>query len=77
VRTMNWNEFVAALETAFARDGYAVQRLPGGEAAASLYIALGELSPNAQRFAKANGVQLMEPPALVQLLRDLKLPARA
>jgi restriction system protein len=41
-----------------------------------LYVALGELSPNAQSFAKRNNVQLMQGPALAYLLRDAKLPAR-
>jgi len=117
VSRMGWQEFCAALEDAFARDGYVVERVQGGaadlllrregrttlvsakrwkaarhgednlqalqaaaqarDASGSLYVALGELSPNAQRFAKAHGVQLMQGPALVQLLRDLKLPAQA
>lgn len=38
------------------------------------YIALGELSANAQRFAKANGVKVLQEDGLVQLLRAL--PAR-
>ena len=29
VRAMSWNEFAAALETGFKRDGYDVSRLPG------------------------------------------------
>ena len=40
-----------------------------------LYVTLGELSANAQSFAKRNQVQLMEGPALAYLLRDAKLPA--
>jgi restriction system protein len=39
-----------------------------------LYVALGELSANAQSFAQRNRVQLMQGPALVSLLRDAKLP---
>jgi restriction system protein len=117
VGRMGWQEFSCALETAFARDGYVVERMQAGpgdlllrregrstlvsakrwkaarhgednlqalhaaakarDASGSLYVALGELSPNAQRLAKANGIQLMQGPALVQLLRDLKLPAQA
>lgn len=114
---MGWADFCRALEDAFARDGFLVERLPGGaadlllrrggrtslvaakrwkaarhgeenlqalqaataahDASHSVYVALGELSPNAQRFAKANGIEVVQGPALVQLLRDLPLPARA
>jgi restriction system protein len=38
------------------------------------YIALGELSANAQRFARANGVQVMNEEGLTQLLRAMPLP---
>lgn len=117
VGRMGWGEFCEALENAFARDGYIVERLQGGaadlllrregrttlvsakrwkaarhgednvqalhaaaqarDASASLYVALGELSPNAQRIATAHGVELVQSAGLVHLLRDLKLPAKA
>jgi restriction system protein len=38
------------------------------------YIALGELSANAQRFARANCVQVMNEEGLTQLLRAMPLP---
>lgn len=38
------------------------------------YIALGELSANAQRFARVNGMQVMQEEGLVQLLRSMPLP---
>jgi len=41
-----------------------------------IYVALGDLSANAQNFAKRNNIQLMQGPALAYLLRDAKLPAR-
>jgi restriction system protein len=41
-----------------------------------IYVTLGELSANAQSFAKRNNIQLMQGPALAYLLRDAKLPAR-
>lgn len=41
-----------------------------------LYVALGDLSNNAQAFAKSHQVQLMQGPALAFLLKDSKLPAR-
>jgi restriction system protein len=40
-----------------------------------IYVALGDLSANAQSFAKRSQVQLMQGPALANLLRDAKLPA--
>jgi restriction system protein len=40
-----------------------------------LYVTLGELSANAQAFAKRNNVQLMQGPALAYLLQHAKLPA--
>ena len=40
-----------------------------------LYVALGELSANAQSFAKRNNVKLMQGRELANLLRDAKLPA--
>lgn len=39
-----------------------------------LYVALGELSAQAQAFAKRHQVQLMQGPALAFLLKDAKLP---
>lgn len=113
VRGMSWRDFSQALEEAFTRDGFAVQRIEGAadfaitragrtalvaakrwkaarhgeEALAALhaqmrardasectYIALGQLSDNAQRFARTNGVQVMQEEGLVQLLRAMPLP---
>ncbi len=114
VRGMSWRDFSQAVEDAFTRDGFAVQRIEGAadfavtrsgrtalvaarrwkaarhgeEALAALhaqmrardasectYIALGKLSDNAQRFARANGVQVMQEEGLAQLLRAMQLPA--
>jgi restriction system protein len=114
VRGMSWLHFSQAVEDAFTRDGFAVQRIDGAadfavtragrtalvaarrwkaarhgeEALAALhaqmrardasectYIALGQLSDNAQRFARANGVQVMQEEGLAQLLRAMQLPA--
>ncbi len=44
------------------------------DASECTYIALGELSANAQRFANANGVQVMQEEGLAQLLRAMPLP---
>lgn len=44
------------------------------DASECTYIALGELSANAQRFARTHNVQVMQQDGLVQLLRAL--PAR-
>lgn len=113
VRAMSWRDFSQAVEDAFTRDGFAVQRIDGAadfavtragrtalvaakrwkaarhgeEALAALhaqmraqdasectYIALGELSANAQRFAHAHGMQVMQEEGLVQLLRGMPLP---
>jgi len=41
-----------------------------------IYVALGELSANAQSFARRNQVQLMQGPELASLLRDAKLAAK-
>lgn len=41
------------------------------DASDCVYIALGQLSDQAQAFAKANGVQVMQEEALAQLLRTL------
>lgn len=43
------------------------------DASECTYIALGELSANAQRFARAHGVKVMQEDGLVQLLRALPL----
>lgn len=113
VTRMPWAEFRSALEQAFARDGYAVERGPGeadfllrrqgrttlvaakrwkaarhgeealqalassarAQDAGCMYVALGELSPNAQRLAGKQGVQLVQAGAIVQLLRGIKLPS--
>jgi restriction system protein len=44
------------------------------DASECIYVALGELSANAQRFARDNGVQLMQAEGLAQLLRSMQLP---
>jgi restriction system protein len=41
-----------------------------------LYVALGELSANAQALAKRNQIQLMQGPALAYLLKNAKLAGR-
>jgi restriction system protein len=41
------------------------------DASGCTYIALGELSDNAQRFARAKGVQVMQEEGRVQLLRAM------
>lgn len=113
-RAMSWRDFSQAVEDAFTRDGFAVQRIDGAadfavtragrtalvaarrwkaarhgeEALAALhaqmrardasectYVALGQLSDNAQRFARANGIRVMQEEGLVQLLRAMQLPA--
>ena len=38
----------------------------------AIYIALGDVSENAQQYARAQGVSLMAAPELTRLLRDLK-----
>ena len=47
------------------------------DASGCLYVALGELSDNAQAFAKRNGIELMQGAGLARLLQHAKLPARA
>lgn len=113
VSAMGWRDFSAALEQAFTRDGFTVQRLDGAadlalvkdgrttlvsarrwkaarqgeealvalrgamqarDASECICIALGELSANAQRYAKDHQVQLMQGGPLTLLLRDLRLP---
>ncbi len=110
VSAMGWRDFANALEQAWQRDGYTVERTdgaadfvltrqgktavvaakrwkaakPGIEALQELhaamqargasecqYVTLGTLSDNAQRFARANQVKLVQPDALVLLLRHL------
>jgi len=39
----------------------------------AIYIALGDVSDNAWRYAKSQGVSLMTAPELTKLLRDLKV----
>ena len=108
VSAMSWRDFALALEQAWQRDGYAVQRIegaadfvltrqgktavvaakrwkaakPGVDALQELhaamqargasecqYVTLGTLSDNAQRFARTHQVKLVQPQALVLLLR--------
>ena len=44
-------------------------------AGSCVFMALGQLSDNAQAFAKSHGVQVMQAAGLAQVLRGLKLPA--
>ncbi len=41
------------------------------EARQAIYVTLGELSSNAQQFAAANGIRVLQGPALAQLLKGL------
>ena len=114
VRGMSWRDFSQAVEEAFTRDGFAVQRIDGAadfavtragrttlvaarrwkaarhgeealaalhaqmrarDASECIYVALGELSDNAQRFARSKGVSVMQEEGLVQLLRKMQLAA--
>lgn len=43
------------------------------DAREAIYIALGDVSDNAWKYAKAQGVSLMTAPDLAKLLRDLKV----
>lgn len=45
------------------------------DASAGVYVALGELSPQARRFADQHKIQLLQGPALAQLLRGVPLPS--
>ena len=70
---------VAARRWKAARHGEeALQALHGAAqsqgAGHCLYVALGDLSANAQAFAKRHQVQLMQGPALAYLLQHTKLP---
>src|SRR5512133_708006 len=47
------------------------------DASGCLYVALGELSDNAQAFATRNGIELMQAAGLARLLQHAKLPARS
>ncbi len=110
VSAMSWRDFANALEQAWQRDGYTVQRINGNEAADFVltrqgktavvaakrwkaakpgvealqalhaamlaqgasecqYVTLGTLSDNAQRFARTHQVKLVQPEAVVLLLR--------
>jgi restriction system protein len=113
VRSMGWPEFSRALETAFGRQGYAVERLAGAggdlllrrdgrhtvvsarrwkaarhgedalqalqqaardrDAAGRVYVALGELSPQALRLATAHRIEVVQADGLAQLLRGVSL----
>lgn len=108
---MNWPDFRAALERAFARAGFTVTRLDQGAdllltrdgrttlvaaqrwkaarhgeealqalhtaaqargASGCIYVALGSFSANAERFAKAHQIELMQGDALARLIRNVK-----
>ncbi len=109
---LSWPAWRDALERAWQRDGFAVERLGDGPAdlrisragrstlvcarrwkaarvgaepllalraaadaredgSSCAYLALGELSPQAQRTAQAAGVEVLQLPALAQLLRGV------
>ena len=57
----------------------ALQALRGAmasfDAGSAMYLALGELSPNALRFAGENGIAVVQAEGLAQLLRRMPLPA--
>lgn len=112
---MAWVDFAQALEQAYTRDGFAVERLPPGaadlalqrggqttlvsarrwkaarqgedglqalhaatqarDASACVFIALGDFSPNAQRFAQAHRIELLQQEGLARLLRGVSLKA--
>jgi restriction system protein len=114
VRTMSWRDFSDAIEQAFLKDGYEVERqqqagvdfavrktghtvLIGCKrwkagshgieplrelhaaviergASAGIYIATGELTDNARRFALENSISVMQGADLVQLLATLPKP---
>ena len=80
-----WREgratLVAARRWKAARHGEeSLQALYGAAqaqgAGSCLYVALGELSANAQDLARRNEIQLMQGPALAFLLKDVKLAQR-
>jgi restriction system protein len=110
---MAWPDFARALEQAYSRDGFAVERLREGAADLALqrggqttlvsarrwkaarqgeeglqalhaaaqardagncvFIALGDFSPNAQRFAQGHRIELLQQEALARLLRGISL----
>lgn len=45
------------------------------DASGSVYVALGELTPQARRFAVQQQVQIVQAPELAQLLRGVPLPS--
>ncbi|MEJ7928688.1 restriction endonuclease [Ramlibacter sp. AN1015] len=45
------------------------------DASAGVYVALGELTPQARRFAEQHRIELLQGPALAQLLRGVSLPS--
>lgn len=44
------------------------------DTSSAMYLALGEITPNAQRFADENGISVVQSEGLAQLLRGLPLP---
>ncbi|MBL0421756.1 restriction endonuclease [Ramlibacter sp. AW1] len=51
------------------------QQARSQDAVASAYVALGELTPQALRFAQEHRVQVLQAPELAQLLRGVSLPS--
>jgi restriction system protein len=45
------------------------------DASGSVYVALGDLSPQAQRYAAEHRIELLQAPGLAQLLRGVSLPS--
>ena len=43
------------------------------EASAGLFVALGDVTPQAAKFAKGNHIRVLQAPELVSLLRDTPL----
>lgn len=71
---------VAARRWKAARHGEeSLQVLQGAmvsfDAGSALYLALGDISPNALRFAGAHGIAVIQAEGLAQMLRGLPLPA--
>ena len=71
VSARRWKAAHHGEETVNALHAAAQQR----DASRCVYVALGELSPNARRALKARQVELLDGPGLVTLLRGLPLPA--
>lgn len=46
------------------------------EAREAIYVTIGDLSSNAQQFAKENGIRVLQGPALAQLLKGIVAPAK-